>query len=694
MKRSLFLVLILSALGSFSAKATTYLADGVNPADLSNSERFYDVGKGCYWPGDGYNSIPGTYEQYQKAGNNFSFLGELQNRVPSNVPVYESKYDFVWGSWSGNLDDDSDTCWYQTSANLIQYWQSYYGVFAKNTAELPYGLTYGRESLSDLAGTQSLEVGMVFYDNIVNDGGNLRYATDYYFSGGDLSAVTGGYRYRTVYDEELGDFVTVVTSVTSSMNYERYSTPYGGTRSLGGYFADYFPQAFQVGSKLDEQTALRVEFSRNGAAAGTALLNAMGCSIDESGAVVQDVVGQIAYLSLDSGVSGHAITCYGFTLGDDNSIKSLRVTNSDDWVYSLFELYVGADMKLYTDEECKTLWVYSKKNWSIEAIECIDTPDELVQMYNTYTSKESNLEWNGETSTWSADYRSTTDALPTASTGWEVYVDSTANDEHDKYYNTYYSENRVVEFGDYGSDNSKVQVVGEVRAAGMELSASNGSGYEFIGRSSGSDKINLTTENNDGILLKTGDGVDTMTNLTLLANGVMVEAGELIIGDGAVLSAESGVVYDSAALMLAGGSMTDISALEVLDGGSLLAAVGSTYTGNLTLQEGAIFEFDLTGVTTHVLDFSGQLTLSGEVWLEWSGEETLTSLFASDSTTQITLIQFDSDQLFDTSLFMVSDAWLMYDSAQRALVLVIPEPATATLSLLSLVGLAARRRRK
>ncbi len=693
MKRSLFLAFILSVLGSFSAKAVTYLADGVNPADLSHSERFYDTGKGYYWPGDGYNSISETYEQYQKAGNNFSFLGELQNRVPADVPVYESESKLAWGTWSKHLADDSDTCWYQVSANVIQYWQSYYGVFANNTAELPYGLTYDRESLSDLGGTQSLRVGMVFYDNIINDGGHLRHAAEYYFSGADLSALVETYRYTYTIDDN-NEFVPVVSSITRYEDLERSSTPYGGTSSSGGYFSDYFPAPLQVGSNPDDISCKIDNISRNGAEAGTLLLEAMGCSIGENGEIVQDAVGQIAYISLDSGTSGHGITCYGFTLGDDNEIKSLRVTNSDDWEYSLFELYVGSDMKLYTDAECETAWIYSNKNWKIDAIGYINTPDELEQMYSAYTSKESNLEWNGKLNSWSGDYRSTTDELPTASTGWEVYVDSTTNDAHDKYYNTYYSENRVVEFGDYGSDNSKVQVAGEVRAAGMELSASNGSGYEFIGHSSGSDKINLTTENHDGVLLKTGDGADTITNLSLLADAVTLEAGELIIGNGAALIAESGVVYDTATLMMKDGSKTDIASLEVLDGGSLSAAVGATYTGSLTLQEGATFEFDLTGVTTHVLDFSGQLTLSGEVWLEWSSEDALTSLFASDSTTQITLIQFDSDQLFDTSLFIVSDAWLMYDAVQRALVLTIPEPATATLSLLALVGLAARRRRK
>lgn len=684
MKLSSLSLLLLTAFLSapLASAASTYLTEGVNPDDLAHSSRFYDTGKGHYW------QWTSTYEEifkhYQDTGNQFTFMGELQERIPDSEKnkIYTRAYDWYYGSWSQNLKSDGNTCWYQTSANLIQHWQTYYGVFAQNSAELPYGMTYSRDSLNLLGGTQSLRVAMVFYDNIKDTGGNLRTAADYYFGGADLSYMPQGWSYRPD---------NIVVSTTGE-NFKRTSTPTGGTASAGGYFKDYFPAPLQVGSDLDNLAIISKQVSTNTSDTGQALVAAMGCSIADDGSIRQEIKGQIAYLSLKSGGVGHAITCYGFTLNDDNTIKSLKVTNSDDIKYSLFDLYVkNSSLQLYTDEACTERWEYANCYWEIDGIENIRTPDELVQMYAEYTSKERNLEWNGKQNTWSDTYDSTTDELPTASTGWEVYVDSQTNDAHDQYYNTYYSESRVAEFGNHGSSNTQVSVAGSVRAAGMVLSADPGADYTFTGSGADTDSIDLES----GTLFKSGASTDTLNRISLLAKAVSLEAGELILASGTQLTADTGTVNTSSTLTIAD-SRASISELQVQNGGTFKAAVNSSFLGNLTLMEGATLTFDLTDLSSdsYVMYFDGLLSMNGETYLTYTGLEEMRDYTPSNIFYDICLFQFSDPQTIDTTLFLVSEGFVMYDAVSFSLILSIPEPATATLSLLALTGLSMRRRRR
>lgn len=62
---------------------------------------------------------------------------ELQN----STRFYDSQKGWVAGSSYG----DSLMCWAHTASNMIQYWQSYYGVFYKGNQQLPYGSDYTRE---------------------------------------------------------------------------------------------------------------------------------------------------------------------------------------------------------------------------------------------------------------------------------------------------------------------------------------------------------------------------------------------------------------------------------------------------------------------------------------------------------------------------------------------------------------------
>lgn len=685
MKVNLYILALLAGMGcAQQLNADTYLSEGVDKAHLAESERFFDCGKGYYWPA----LYQKSFQQYQSAHNSFSFLGELQDRVTiDKTTVYTTAYNWYYSGWESHLRSDANTCWYQTSANVIQYWQTYYGVFAQNHEQLPYGLTYDRSALNDLGGTQSLEVGMVFYDNIDNRGGFLRAATDYYFSGGDLSSIAISYSYR-------GNTIINITSVS---NYKRSTIPTGGSSSAGGYFADYFPEALQAGSQLDNLTSLSIDIDQNTSEAGEALLIAMGCTLQPDGTIEREAAGQIAYVSMRSASNeGHAITCYGFELSEDQSIKKISVTNSDDQKYELFDLYVGQDMKLYTDKSCTTEWEYAELTWTIESFDFINTPDELIQMYEDYTASENTLKWNGHATTWSEQYSNTADELPTASTGWEVYVDSETNDNHDGYYNTYYDEQRTVEFGNYGKEQSHVTVTGTVRAGGMRLTASGSDGYNFTGTSADTDVIHLTTPDKNGTLEKSGNSTDVLQNLSLLADAVSLKAGELTVGEGAMFQATAGTVFSGAAFSISGG-FARLDSLEVQDNGIFKTGVGASFSGQLTLQQGASMQFDLTGLHDYVLDFDGQLTLLGEVELTWIGGESLVGLSAAAHSGDIKLIQFDSTQThLDVSLFIVTGAVVTYNETDHAMYmrLVVPEPTTATLSIAALGLLCLRRRRR
>ena len=80
---SLTLLLLAAFLSTPLAHAGfSYLTEGVNPSDLAHSSRFYDTGKGHYWQWT--TTYKDVFKQYQNAGNQYTFMGELQNRIPDS----------------------------------------------------------------------------------------------------------------------------------------------------------------------------------------------------------------------------------------------------------------------------------------------------------------------------------------------------------------------------------------------------------------------------------------------------------------------------------------------------------------------------------------------------------------------------------------------------------------------------------
>ena len=112
---------VLACLAAFPmANATTLVANGVNPNNITSSTRFFDNGKGYYWQAMGQQPWRGAGQLFNQFGN-FSFMGELQPRLRGTTMSLET---------FAPLLDDENTCWYNVAANVLTYWESYYGVFA------------------------------------------------------------------------------------------------------------------------------------------------------------------------------------------------------------------------------------------------------------------------------------------------------------------------------------------------------------------------------------------------------------------------------------------------------------------------------------------------------------------------------------------------------------------------------------
>lgn len=664
MKLKTLALLLATAISAAHAHAAySYTAEGVNTENYSESERFYDSAKGLYWQNIG---LTAPYESYEKADQTFSFLGDLANRVPeaAKSTTYETPQALYSSYWNQHLKDDAGTCWYQTSSNIIQHWQTYYGVFAREHETLPYGHTYGKENLDSLWGIQSLNVGMVFYDNINPIGANLNTATDWYFSGAPMFPGDG-----------------------------RNQVPYQGKTSEGGYFSDYFGTTGTLAGFADNLTAVYgYNETMNQQEASSLIITAMGQKI-ENGSLTTETKGQLAYLGISTpGGAGHAITCYGFEVEDDH-IKRLLVTNSDDTSYGAFNLYMKKDsMLLYEDEECTRPWTFNYSTWTLNEISHIKTPQTLKDMYADYTAAETAMEWNGHSNTWKDNF--TTEELPTETAGWDVYVD--ASEAHKNYYNSYYSTARKVEFGDRGKANAAITVEGQLKTTDIKLNATDNTGYSFTGK--GTDAV-ITVEN--GALTKSSAGTDSLHNLTLQAQSITLQRGDFLVGTMATLEAASALIESGASLSIDGLALID--SITVQNGGEIILATGGQLGADITMEAGAILTLKLINPATMeeilgsmVFDTATNLVMEAPEAVSTRSAVMLRSaavLGSATTSSTISLEDFVQKANAEMDILQNGQARLVYSNGAMQLQ-AVPEPTTATLSLLALAALAARRRRR
>ena len=465
--------------------ASTYVANGVNADDITSSNRFYDSGQGVYWLEAGAQPFIGAGVLHTQTGST-EFLGNLNNYIPEGTDTTHVHSDLFAG-----LTADDKTAWYHATANVIQYWQSYYGVFAQNAATMPYGYTYAPENQQLLGGTQSLNVGMYFYDNWTNAGGDFAMAARWY--------LTNDHTYTNVDEETLS----------------KLKVP--GTEA--GYFTPYF---------VSGKDSVVVQDAYSQESLDAAIVNAFGLSAVEGkeNTYTQTTPGQIAFIGISCEEASTALTCYGFKTDEKGNVTSLMLAASDDAEYQMTEVYVkevtdsdgSSCVRLYKDAACTELWERGGKgNWYMDAVSYINTPEVLVNMYNEYN--DSDLTWTGNSSIWKqeADDKSLT-VLPDSTSGWTVHAGT--GTEFAGEYATYYTEGRKVVFTSKGAGT--IELVGNIEPSRVTVNNAAGADYTFTG----SGKLTGTTS-----LTKQGKGMLTITTANDYSGGTRLEGGELLIGD-------------------------------------------------------------------------------------------------------------------------------------------------------------------
>ena len=452
--RSPLLAALLAAVNAAAAEPVTYLAPGVDAEDLAASTQFYDTGKGYfYW--DSHTDT--TRALYEQTGD-YSFLGELAK--------YITETEFSAQAFAP-LNNDSATCWYNAGSNAIQYWQNTYGAFYKGDRPLPDGYTYAPENLQELAGTQGLQVNMQFYDNWTDTGGAATDAFDWYFGGRDTSGVDGGAFFRDYF--------------------------YGANAWKSAYLFDGI-------GKFSMQKA------------SDAIIAAFGLTLGEGG-LQRTEEGLVPTLSAGNNAAAHALTCYGFSLGEDGMLDSLYIADSDDATYQLEHVYValsadGGRLLMYEDAEHTRPWHgEGPLLWGVTGIYNIATPKALLDMYAEYSAADNPLLWNGEGAAWAA-----TDTSP-AQGAWDASVDGTP-------YRSNFQNGRIVRFCDTAGQRD-ITVQGPVATTHMLVDAS--CDYSFTGAEGASLRI--------GTLEKGGHGKARFTDLAILADSLLLhETGLELLG--------------------------------------------------------------------------------------------------------------------------------------------------------------------
>ena len=219
---------------------------------------------------------------------------------------------------------------------------------------------------------------------------------------------------------------------------------------------------------------------------------------------------------------------------------------------------------------------------------------------------------------------------------------------------------------------------------------------------SGNNTTNATVENSVKLLMS-GSGQQTFTG-TVNASAITVTAGELVFNN-AVSVAEVSVT---------GGTLT----VGTYDGTELTTEQSLTATNKATFGAGAVVNANLvlsSGTTVTMaealtmgstLTLSTGMTLDGTMLTSVNGltKGKTVNLFKSVDSLILGDATYDADKALAEGTVSLNqyftnvtneDIYLAFNNGNVfAGIMSIPEPTTATLSLLALAGLAARRRRK
>ncbi len=578
-----------------------------------------------------------------------------KNSLLNSTRFYDSQKGWVSGSSYG----DSYMCWAHTASNMIQYWQSYYGVFCKgDVSSLPYGSDYKRQLYNVMNPSNSpvitdpmrLDVMKALYNSgFSNMGGEVATGTNWFFTWVDSQ---GGY-----YSEYFGAI------------HNGQSNPLGHTATITG---------------VNSLSTLK-----------SALLPALGLE-ESNGTYTQTESGLIAHLNVTDGANPHTLTCYGLTTNADGSIKSLIIADSDDCRLPSYEgtqgstgtsgtytpkatqLYVKVDengkLMLYSDAACTTPFI-SGYAYYVSGITQINTPEVLQNMLAEYSDVANEAQvWNGNSNEWKAQV-ATTEELPTESTGWDVLVDGdNIAEEHRDYYHTYSTDGRNVLFGDHAAaENRTVTINGTVSAGHIEVAAKD---YRFEKGTDGAIAAGAD------MTVRSGASLDSEVALALgdleLEQGALLSSSEIITVSGAFLTS----LQESASFGLRNAVTPSVSVDADLD---LREATSITLNTAVNMNGNDLFLSADTPITISLLQVDGTILLFENIGtLSVAGiTEEITQ--GMDLTQYFTITSADGADLSGYSLVYADGALSMS---------IVPEPATATLSLLALAALTMRRRRK
>ncbi len=535
----------------------TYLTPGVNLEKITTSTRFYDTGQGAYYWTVRQNQAKAN-ELYNRT-HDFSFMGALARLVPQTE---FNEYAFR------NLVGDRYTGWFNAGSNAIQYWQDIYGPFFKRMIQrrdLPQGLTYSKDNLEMLGGTQSLMVNLAFYDRWPDVGGTAADAFNWYLSG--TTGYAGG-----------GFFQEYYTDCNACTVCDIYSSQ--GVVDMG-MVTDGIFESFGL-KRLDDRSLLLVD------------------------------QGLIPTISATNYSDSRPLTCYGFTLGTDGMVNSLYITDSEDAQYRIEHIYLKVEtdaegfqrLLMFEDEECTKGWHSTFLNqWGITDICHIRTPELLKEMYTELHDPKTPMEWTGESSYWSTD----------TNLGWDVTV-------RGETYTSGYENGRIARFTD-ASYEFKIFVEGEVVATRMEVTNERYNYQFLLGRTEASLEIGTLDKTGKGELrfegfpltvdtLKLAEGSPIVFGTSVSINSGTIN-GNLAVGEDATLTLGKGdfsgtgnISLGSGAQLLMGGHTLDCS---VTLQGAGASAVNGTIKGDLILGNGVSYTWkDEAG-----LQLAGNVRLGG-----------------------------------------------------------------------------------
>lgn len=573
--------------GSLATAGTVYVADGINLDDYNKSERFYHSVKGPY---ANWRALQTKYEET----GNLDFLGELAQYVKPNAA---GKIDLTDYDCRRDFSEDTMMCWAHAAADVITYWQTYYGVFYKGDKELPYGLNYDRSLLDDTNNSEFTQVITDFVLNWTDDGGNALYAYEWYFNGG----VPQGYPVG-----QTSPMSTDGPALKGNPTLKGWSQL--EEEESGGYGAGFGVQmewnctngGWLIGgdmsrAELLDEVAGAFGYTRDGNKWENTKENRI-CSVGLGGGLA------------------HALTCLGFGVDDNGELEYLIFIDNDGLssegvtkVYLQQEVVYGDGSSawvLYYDKACTR--PYAGTIAIFESLEWIETPEELKKKYNAYNSADSVLVWNGKRpdGKW-VDGEYTLEVLPTEQSGWKIYA-------VDDYYNAYYRSDRDVRFDD-SADATAVALAGALKTGDWVVDNTT-KAYSFTGGAGAALTVDSFTKN--------GSEKVSLKGLSVTSAGACtVNAGTLEVGD-CTLSFDSAYVAADSTFSVAGSTkLTVTNALTMASGSTLNFVLGAadsaallTFNGTLTPESTISVTLDDTaaviGSVYHLMSFTGN-TISG-----------------------------------------------------------------------------------